>query len=173
MRLFPFSLGLPVVAVCLLPASEFAMSGATGTSYDHALTALSVESPLSLRAGCIGCALCGSQPGGPHELVSTGRLMVFPGNEHFGQCVPDDCMEFHCFDYECGGEEWDDENLLLALATGQDMLAIADALGRFPNALKFHAPRGSLHLYNCQGDIAASIPLRPDLAIVLEALVKQ
>jgi len=76
-------------------------------------------------------------------------------------------MEFHYFDFECGSEGGEDafsaaeQEALWGIATAQDPDAVFRALEQYPKALKLNLEHGSLQLYNCLGEIAASIPIHP------------
>jgi len=114
--------------------------------------------------------MCSPSPTGPHSLTVSGQLQVYPGDEHFGVCLNHNCMEFHYFDCECGGEglTTEEQKALWTVATGEGIAAIVRALDQYPDALKLNLHHGSLQLYNCLGDIAASIPMRPNQLAELE-----
>jgi hypothetical protein len=61
-------------------------------------------------------------------------------------------------------------NALWLAATSIDAATIVAALQTYPKAIKLNSAHGSVQLYNCVGDIAASIPLSPNLIQTVEAM---
>jgi len=86
-------------------------------------------------------------------------------------------MENHYFDFECGSESEDftaeDQEALWHTATEQNVESVLHALDQYPKALKLNLDHSSLQLYNCLGEIAASIPIHPGrLAELQSALTR-
>lgn len=162
MKVYSLVSGLLVVGLLGVAGAKTANVQPSVAAVEAALVDLNVAKPLGLNASCIGCDMCGGGPTGPHQLISTGQLMVSPGDPHFYDCYPTNCMEFHYFDYNCGGEDAlssEEQEALWLVATGRDSEAMRIALQAFPQAIKLNADHSSLQLYNCRGEISASVPL--------------
>lgn len=173
MRFYSIAIGLGTLVLggaTLVGPNPAAPATPSIAAVERALADLDVTRPVRLTAGCIGCPLCsGTTPGGPHHLSApgSGSLQVYPGSDHGLECIPQNCMECHYFDFECGSEgaeeafSAEEQETLWRIATGQDALAVLGALEQYPKALKLNLEHGSLQLYNCLGEIAASIPILP------------
>jgi len=160
-------------ALVLLVAT-FVLGGAAGTneqgsstvsaSIENAIAELDVDRIPNLNAGgCIACKMCGTGPEGPHDMLPQGMLMPYPEPEHYGVCEPTWCMEAHFFDEECPGEKLtaEETGALWKIATGGSQEAVIGALQLYPDWIKLNPEHSSLQLYNCVGEIAASIPIHP------------
>lgn len=176
------SLAIVLVGTLLwgMPLTEPTTFHASPTGFEQAMAELNIDHPVALSSGCISCPPCSGSSAGPnpHGLQqSGGQLMLFPGEPHWGVCIPSSCMENHYFDFECGSEGEDftaeDQEALWLVATGQDTDAVMEALREFPKALKLNLEYSSIQLYNCLGEIAASIPIHPGrLAELQSALTR-
>ena len=175
MRVYSLASGLLALALWGVLGEKPAPTHPSLTVVEAAVADLNVSKPLELNSGCIGCEMCGGGPTGPHLLIHAGQLMVYPGEPHFHECLPTFCMEWHYLNYECGGEALsrEEQGALWLAATGQDADAMRAALDRFPQAIKLNLEHSSLQLYNCLGEITASIPLHSDHIVEIQGALGQ